>query len=90
MALSDALSNETVTPRGPRCSVGALMDTMTPADRAAFIAALAGDVPTSVIFRAVRSEYPGRKTPQQETISRHRRGECRCPSTPDAPKRRKP
>lgn len=79
MSLAAALEAEAERGPGPLCTVGKLLDDLADADRGALQAALDDPSMTSArIFRALRKSFPGLRVPQQETLQRHRKGECRC------------
>ena len=81
-SLADLLTAERQRKPGPKCAVGTLLAKLDDADRAALEQALA--LPTTEmqhaqIHRALRS--PSRPVPVvigQDTIGRHRAGECGC------------
>ena len=65
---------------GGTCSIATLLAKLDPADRADLIEALAADpetYPTTVIIEVLRAR--GHKV-GEDTIRRHRRGGCKCPS----------
>lgn len=74
MALADALKAEAVQmPKGPRCTVCTLVTTLDHADKSALITALASEMSSSGISRALASE--GHRI-SPSTVARHRREEC--------------
>ena len=63
--------------KGPPCTVSALLGRLSADDAAEVVAALADpDVPSAGLWRAMRGR--GWDTPTQQTLQRHRRGECSC------------
>ena len=76
MSLSDD-AKQALVPRGPVCTVAALLARLPDGDAAEVVAALNDPhVPTAGLQRAM--EARGWNPPRQQTIQRHRRGECRC------------
>lgn len=75
-SLAEAIAAENATPRGPQCRVALLLDDLAPEDATALSDAVASGLPASVISRAVTAT--GHHL-SQATITRHRRGDCRCP-----------
>lgn len=62
--------------RGERCSIAAILLALDPDDRAALEAAFASTRSHAHIARALNGN--GHRVVQQ-TVRRHRKGECRCP-----------
>lgn len=66
--------------KGPRCSLGALLDNLPPADRDALQRALDDhQIPTSIILRAIQRNHKVAKA----SVGNHRKGICQCPKTSD-------
>jgi hypothetical protein len=64
------------------CTLGLLLNSLSPEDRAALDAALAKprEEMTNVWIREALIEALGReRVPSSDTIARHRRGACQCP-----------
>ena len=78
MALADALATVLAIKPGPACRVSRLLDSLTPADRPDYVAALADDNLSCVtIVRAFGIEG---HTIGRSSVERHRRGDCACGS----------
>lgn len=77
MSLAEAIAAQRVV-KGPSCSISVIRAQLDDEDRAALDAAMARTgTPSSVIARALRAN--GHDV-QHQTVQRHRRGECKCPS----------
>jgi len=75
MGLADALQAAKTLPKGPRCSVCQLLETLPKEDAKAFAAALDDQsFPLSGIRRAMEAE--GLERIGTYTLRRHRRREC--------------
>jgi len=75
MALADALQAAKVLPKGPRCSVCQLLETLPKEDATAFSDALDDEsFPLTGIRRAMEAE--GLARIGTYTLRRHRRREC--------------
>jgi hypothetical protein len=62
--------------KGPRCSLGALLEDLPDTDRAALQAALDDrTIPTSIILRAIQRNHNVAKA----SVGNHRKGVCQCP-----------
>lgn len=79
--LADALAAAAAECRtgGPRCTAATVLDTLTDADRAALIAALADRSITVTVIVNALTQTTGKK-PSRSGLERHRRGECACPT----------
>lgn len=79
MGLSlDAFTAESKPRKGPRCTVGKLIEAMSPADAKVLTDALAAsvdDITHAAITRVLRAEG---HSFDASTIGRHRKGECAC------------
>lgn len=64
------------TRRGPRCSFGLIVDTLTPDDLAVLAAAMADPMVTASRIADVLNDE-GHDV-SSFTVNRHRRGGCRC------------
>jgi len=64
--------------KGPQCSVGQILDTLKPADRAELTEAITSRIPGPAICEAVFKMYG--VVLKAHIVGRHRRGECKCPS----------
>lgn len=62
--------------KGPQCSVGLILDTLKPADRAELIEAITSRIPGPAICEAVEKMYG--VVLKNHIVGRHRRGECKC------------
>jgi hypothetical protein len=76
VALGDKFTQAKTTRKGPPCSVGVLLSSMTKDDREALIAALADpSIESRTIWRVLIDEgHEISDTP----IGRHRNGVCQC------------
>ena len=77
MNLAEAIAVQ-VKPRGPKCSVRMLLETLNKDDKAVMETALANAaISHAQLARAVTDAGLGKIG--QGTISRHRAGDCGCP-----------
>lgn len=77
-SLLDDLAAPAPTRKGPTCTVGRLLTTLSPIERDRLQAALDDPDWTSAHLTRVLGKHGTRMAPQ--TIQRHRRGECLCRS----------
>lgn len=76
MSLRDRISQAKQTP-GPTCAVGILLTTLTDTQRAELVELCDSDEKSSILAKAVNAEYG--TTIAGNTMSRHRRRDCKCP-----------
>lgn len=78
--LLDAILTESATTRGNGCTVGIALAKITPADADALRAAMA--LPKEVARHTVIARHLARLADMKmldQTVARHRAGECSCP-----------
>jgi len=78
MTLLDELAAE-ATIKGPSCTTTLTLEAMEPDDRADMLEALASGYTAAALSRVLKRRGIS-LAPQ--SIARHRRGECKCPSNP--------
>ena len=78
MGFKDLLAQEAGASRYTPCGTATFIAEQSPADRADILEALADtSIPSATIWRAVK---PLGYRHCQQTLARHRRGDCQCPS----------
>ena len=75
MNLSEALETQTKKIQGPPCAIGVALTELDAADAIALAQALASDMQSTMIARAMSST--GIRV-AATTVGRHRRGDCAC------------
>lgn len=75
MNLSEALEAQTKKTQGPPCAIGVALTELDAADAIALTQALASDMQSTMIARAMSST--GIRV-ASTTVGRHRRGDCAC------------
>lgn len=81
-ALAEAVTAAAQTPKGPRCTVGRLLDELPDDYRDDLTALLASNVISTVIAAGLAKIAADEKQPTWEimagTLQRHRKGRCLC------------
>lgn len=81
MALAERIHEHLESSRpGGKCTVGRYLNQLPPAERDELAGLIDGGmIACTVIYKAVRDEYPKLEAPQPGSLQRHRNRECRCP-----------
>ena len=75
--MADALTDQAIqTRKGPPCTTGAFIATLSQQDRQEVLDAFDSTLHTSVIFRALQKLYPDAS---RTSVGKHRNGDCQCP-----------
>ena len=77
MGLLEEFQAQRPVPRGPRCNLGKLFDSLDKDTAAELSALLQVDAPHTDVARFISAKWPA-FTVKDGTVSRHRRGECSC------------